>query len=65
MIFCREVYRSVGGLNYDTSIMHGHSGTSIIHQYGMVQYDIAKTIFTDDIYYNPSGSYRSRLIFNN
>ena len=23
----------------------------------MIQYDIAKTIFTDDIYCNPSGSY--------
>jgi hypothetical protein len=26
-------------------------------EYSMIQYDIAKTIFTDDIYCNPSGSY--------
>jgi hypothetical protein len=31
----------------------------IYSEYSMIQYDIAKTIFTDDIYCNPSGSYKT------
>jgi hypothetical protein len=35
----------------------------IYSEYSMIQYDIAKTIFTDDIYCNPSGSYTSLKFF--